>query len=106
MKAELIYFALFDLGMAVAFLLIGLLFIKSKGRAARYILGRRGYRPEESRRLDEDFCRRYGRRIMSWPFLFLLGLAVDLVWPGAGSTAAFLLFLVVLICHVKRMEKG
>ena len=91
----------FDLGMAVIFLAIGLLFYSSKGKAAGYLTGyQAGEDLELQTKKDEIICRIYGKRMMLWALPFVLGAVIDSQMPGYGITFAWIVWIGAFVWHM------
>ena len=83
-----------DFMMVLLYLIIGILFIRSNGRAIRYLTGHD---------LDENISNKSkelgiicGKQIMKWSLCFIIGFAIDLLWAGAGLILATILNTVLI----------
>lgn len=102
-----IFYICFDLLMACIMFLFGLLFYKSKGKAANLLAGYNNRPAEERKQYDEnEICRVYGKRRMIMAVPFLIGTVIDLRFVGIGCLIAwgiwFVLFILLLVERHKR----
>ena len=87
-----------DLVMACVFFLMGILFYKSNGKAASFLTGYNMKCAEERKKYDEKrMCKNYGKRMMFWPIPFVIGAAIDFVFPMKGTYTAWIIWTVMLI---------
>ncbi|OON85678.1 hypothetical protein BXO88_11360 [Oribacterium sp. C9] len=98
---------LFDLGMASIFFLTGLLFYISNGKAANLLTGYNMKSFEERKKFDENkMCKDYGKRIMFWAILFLIGSGIDIKFTCYGFIFACIswsvMFILFMIERAKR----
>ena len=88
-------FLWFDSMMVLLYLIIGIIFIRSNGRAIRYLTG---HDLDENRsNKSKELCIIYGKQIMKWSVCFIIGFAIDLFWVGAGLILATILNAVLII---------
>lgn len=93
-----VYCILFDLMMAILFFLIGFLFYKSNGKAANFLTGYNMKSIEERNKFDEDtLCKDYGKKIMLWSIPYLIGIGIDMYFPGKGIRIASILWIILFL---------
>ena len=83
-----------DFLMVLLYLIIGILFIKSNGRAILYLTGHD--LDENISNESKELCIIYGKQIMKWSVCFIIGFAIDLFWVGAGLILASILNAVLI----------
>ena len=83
-----------DFMMVLLYLIIGILFIRSNGRAIRYLTGHT--LDENIANKSKELCIIYGKQIMKWSVCFIIGFAIDLLCVGAGLILAFILNTVLI----------
>ena len=94
-----------DFMMVLLYLIIGILFIRSNGRAIRYLTGHN--LDENISNKSKELCIIYGKQIMKWSICFIIGFAIDLLLLGSGLILAIILNTVlifrsmVLIVHLE-----
>ena len=88
-------FLCIDSMMVLLYLIIGILFIRSNGRAIRYLTGHD--LDENISNTSKELCIIYGKQIMTWSVCFIIGFAIDLFWVGAGLILAVILNAVLII---------
>jgi hypothetical protein len=92
---------IFDLGMAICFILFGLWFYKSKGKASNYLTGYNQKSDVERKGNDEvEMCKIYGIRMMCWAIPFIIGAIVDVFKTGVGCTIAWIVWIGLFIWHM------
>ena len=97
---------LFDLMMSLVFLLIGTVFYRSKGNAARFLSGYKVKFVEDSKKVDEiKMCMDYGKRIMLWTVPFLIGAIIDVRFPSIGTLIAWVIWIAMFILFLKYRRK-
>ena len=101
------FYVIFDFCMAAIMLLFGMGFYKSGGKAADYLTGYNMRSADERRKYDENaMCKAYGKRMMYMSIPFLIGTAIDFLYPGIGCLIAWgiwlILFILLLIDRHKR----
>lgn len=95
------FLIVFDLGMAICFILIGLLFYKSNGKASNYLTGYNQKSDADRNGNDEvEMCKVYGIRMMCWAIPFVIGAIVDVFKPGVGCTIAWIVWIGLFIWHM------
>ena len=102
-----VFFAVFDGGMALCQLLLGIWFYAARGGTSAD--GDAPAPETQAKRSARRLYRRYGRRMMLWSIPFLAAVPLDLWKPGAGCIPAWLVYLVLVIWHVvdvTRYSKG
>ncbi len=93
-----VYCILFDLMMAILFFLIGFSFYKSNGKAANFLTGYNMKSIEERNKFDEDtLCKDYGKKIMLWGIPYLIGIGIDMYFPGKGIRIASILWIILFL---------
>ena len=88
-------FLWFDSMMVLLYLTIGMIFIRSDGRAIRYLTGHN--LDENISNKSKELCIICGKQIMKWSVCFIVGFAIDLLWAGAGLILATILNVVLII---------
>ena len=88
-------FLWFDSMMVLLYLIIGIIFIRSDGRAIRYLTGHN--LDENISNKSKELCIICGKQIMKWSVCFIVGFAIDLLWVGAGLILATILNVVLII---------
>ena len=84
-----------DFMMVLLYLIIGILFIRSNGRAVRYLTGHD--LDEKITNKSKELCIICGKQIMKWSLCFIIGFAIDLLWVGAGLILAAILNTILII---------
>ena len=84
-----------DFMMVLLYSIIGILFIKSNGRAIRYLTGHD--LDENISNKSKELCIICGKQMMKWSLCFIIGFAIDLLWVGAGLILAAILNTVLII---------
>ena len=87
-------FLCIDSMMVLLYLIIGILFIRSNGRAVRYLTGHD--LDEKITNKSKELCIICGKQIMKWSLCFIIGFAIDLLWAGAGLILATILNVVLI----------
>ena len=87
-------FLCIDFMMVLLYLIIGILFIRSNGRAVRYLTGHD--LDEKITNKSKELCIICGKQIMKWSLCFIIGFAIDLFWAGADLILATILNAVLL----------
>jgi len=86
-----------DLLIAVIFIVMGVLFIKSNGKGCNFISGYNLKTEEERKNYDEvKICKYVGKTILVWAVFFIIGALVDCFYKGIGIMLAFFLFIIGL----------
>ena len=98
---------IFDFSMAVLFFLFGIGFNKSEGKAVKFLAGYNEKSEDERKQYDESaMCKAYGKRMMFMSLPFLMGIIIDIYYPGIGCLVAwavwFVLFILLLVERRKR----
>ena len=88
-------FLCIDFMMVLLYLIIGIIFIRSNGRAIRYLTGHDF--DENISNKSKELCIICGKQIMKWSVCFIMGFAIDLLWVGAGLILATILNAVLII---------
>ena len=83
-----------DFMMILLYLIIGTLFIRSDGRAIRYLTGHD--LDENISNKSKELCIIYGKQIMKWSLCFIIGFAIDLFWVGVGLILAAILNTILI----------
>ena len=92
------FYVLFDIGMAMIMLAIGISFYKSNGKAANLLSGYNMRPAQERKKYDEkQMCRDYGKRMMYMAIPFSLGIVIDIWFAGIGCLVACGLWLAMFI---------
>jgi len=91
-----VFYVIFDIGMAVIMLAMGISFYKSNGKAADFLSGYNMRSAQERKKYDEkQMCRDYGKRMMYMAIPFLFGTVIDIWFTGVGCLVAWGLWLVM-----------
>jgi len=94
----MLFYVLFDIGMAVIMFAMGFLFYKSNGKAANLLTGYNMKPNKERKEFDEiQLCKDYGKRMMYMAVPFLLGTIIDIWFSGIGCLVAWGLWVVMFI---------
>ena len=94
----MVFYVLFDTAMAAMMFVMGFLFYKSNGKAARFLSGYTMKTAQARKKYDEvQMCRNYGKRMMAMAIPFLIGAAIDMQFAGAGCLVAWGLWLVQFV---------
>ena len=88
-------FLCIDFMMVLLYLIIGIIFIRSNGRAIRYLTGHDF--DENISNKSKELCIICGKQIMKWSLCFIVGFAIELLWVGAGLIIATILNVVLII---------
>ena len=92
------FYVLFDIGMAMIMLAIGISFYKSNGKAVNLLSGYNMRPAQERKKYDEkQMCRDYGKRMMYMAIPFSLGIVIDIWFAGIGCLVACGLWLAMFI---------
>lgn len=90
-----------DLLIAVIFIIMGVLFIKSNGKGCNFISGYNLATEEERKNYDEvKICKYVGKTILVWAVFFIIGALVDYFYQGIGIKLAFFLFIIAFAYHI------
>lgn len=100
------FYILFDIGMAVIMLALGISFYKSNGKAVNTLSGY-NMRPAQGRKKhnEKQICRDYGKRMMHMALPFLLGTVIDIWFAGIGCLVAWGLWLAMFILLIIERHK-
>jgi len=102
----MVFFVLFDIGMAAIMLGMGISFYKSNGKAANLLTG---YNMKPNKMHEEfnkiQLCKDYGKRMMFMAVSFLVGAVIDIWFPGIGCIVAWGLWLVMFILLLVERHK-
>ncbi|MBQ2990434.1 MAG: DUF3784 domain-containing protein [Clostridia bacterium] len=102
----MLFYVLFDIGMAVIMFAIGILFYKSNGKAVNLLTGYTMKPNKERKAFDEtQLCKDYGKRMMYMAAPFLVGAVVDSLFTGIGCIVAWGLWLVMFIFLLAERHK-
>ena len=100
MEVKLICISI-DMIMAIIFVIMGAIFIKSKGNACDFIAGYNMKSQGERKKYNEiKICNSFGKANMSWSIYFIVGAIVDYFKPGVGIKIASFIFIIAVIFHV------
>ncbi|SHJ08445.1 protein of unknown function [Clostridium cavendishii DSM 21758] len=95
------FFVIFDLGMALLLLILGLCFYKSKGKASNFLTGYNSKSTNEIEGFDDEkMCKDYGKRMTIWAIPFLIGTIVDIFKSGVGCALAWIGYIILFIWHM------
>ena len=94
----MVFYVLFDIGMAVIMLAMGISFYRSNGKAANVLSGY-NMRPAQERKMydEKQMCRDYGKRMIYMAILFLIGIVIDIRFVGTGCLVAWGLWIIQFI---------
>jgi len=94
----MLFYVLFDIGMAAIMFAMGILFYKSNGKAANLLTGYNIKKNKEHKEFDEiQLCKDYGKRMMYMAVPFSVGAVIDILFTGIGCIVAWGLWLVMFI---------
>ena len=66
--------------------------------AANFLTGYNMKSIEERNKFDEDtLCKDYGKKIMLWGILYLIGIGIDMYFPGKGIRIASILWIILFL---------
>ena len=94
--------------MALIFFLFGIVFYKSEGKAVKFLAGYNEKSEDERKKYDENaMCKSYGKRMIFMSLPFLLGILIDIQYPGIGCLLIswavwFVMFILLLVDRHKR----
>lgn len=89
---------IFDFAMAAIMFSFGIGFYKSNGKAARFLSGYNMKSDDERKKYDEPaICKAYGKRLMYMSLPFVVGIIIDISYPGVGCLIAWLIWVVMFI---------
>ncbi len=96
-----------DFTMALIFFLFGIVFYKSEGKAVKFLTGYNEKSEDERKKYDENaMCKSYGKRMIFMSLPFLLGIFIDIQYPGIGCLISwavwFVMFILLLVDRHKR----
>lgn len=101
MKSLNEFLLIFNAGMAILCILIGYAFLRSNGSASRFIAGYNTKSITEKQKFDrKKLCDVYGRRMILWSVVFIVGIVIDYFFPGVGTTFAWCAWVVMMIFHI------
>ena len=102
----MVFYVLFDIGMAVIMLAMGISFYKSNGKAANFLSGYNMKSAQERKKYDEkQMCGDYGKRMIYMAMPFLLGIVIDIWFAGIGCLVAWGLWLAMFILLIIERHK-
>ena len=102
----MVFYVLFDIGMAVVMFAIGFSFYKSNGKAANFLSGYNMRPVQERKKFDEkQMCRDYGKRMMYMALLFIFAMIIDIRFAGIGCLLAWGVWLVMFILLLNERHK-
>lgn len=98
---------LMNAGIAIIFMLIGYVFIKSNGKASKFIAGYNSKSELERKQFDEiKLCNDFGRRFIIWAVCFVIGIVLDYFFVGYGTILAWAMWTILFIWHFIDMNKN
>jgi hypothetical protein len=90
-----------DLLMVVIYIVLGIFFVKSKGKGCNFLSGYNLATPEERSNYDEvAICNYVGKTILLWAVFFVIGAVVDYFYQGFGIKLAFSLLIIALAYYI------
>lgn len=90
-----------DLTATIVFAIMALFFVKSNGKAAKYVSGYNWKSLDERRQYDEkQICVDLSCMFIIYSIVFSIGAVLDLFMTGFGSIAAWILFVILLIINL------
>jgi hypothetical protein len=92
---------LLDIGLALIFQVMGIYFIRSKGKGVKYIAGF-NFKPttEQSKYNLRDICIDTGVELILYGILFMIGGIIDLFFTGWGITVASIGLVILVFVSV------
>ena len=94
----MVFYVLFDIGMAAIMFAMGISFYQSNGKAASFLSGYNIRSVQERKKHDEkQMCMDYGKRMMYMGMPFLFGTVIDIWFTGVGCLVAWGLWLVMFV---------
>jgi ABC-type multidrug transport system fused ATPase/permease subunit len=101
MSAVQLCLLLIDLGLALILQVMGVYFIQSKGKGAKYIAGFNSKSKEEQSAYHlRDICVDFGIRFVLYGVLYTVGGVIDLFFTGWGMTIASVVFMILVFVNV------
>lgn len=92
------FYIVFDFAMAVIMFLFGIIFYKSKGKAARFLSGYNMKSKAERKKYDENtMCKAYGKRMILMSLPFIVGIVIDTQYQGIGCLIAWAVWVVMFV---------
>lgn len=92
----------FDVVMALVFLCLGFSFCASNGKGLKHLTGyKRRSGGERENGEERQICRSYGKIMMCWAIPFLIGLGIDIMYPGKGLFTAWMLWAVLYVYFLR-----
>lgn len=99
--SEVLFCILWQLGMFLISIALGIYFYCSHGKASRFIAGFNSKCREEQKKYDEDrICKDYGRKMCLMSLVFLAGFFIDLKWAGVGVWVSSVGLILVIFLHL------
>jgi hypothetical protein len=101
MSDEQLFLILFDIGLALIFQVMGIYFIRSKGKGVKYIAGFNfKTKKEQSEYNLQDICVDFGAQIVLYGVLFMIGGIIDLFFTWWGFSIATIGLMVLVFVNV------
>lgn len=98
------FYIIFDLIMAIIFFGLGIYFYTSKGKGIRFLTGYS--KTIKSKDYEVYLCKRYGKKIISWGLVFIIGGCIDAFYEGIGCLFAWAVwFVMFILLLVERSKK-
>ena len=92
------FYIIFDLVISFIFLILGFWFYKSNGKATECL---RGYsKTIKSKDYETYLCKRYGKRMIIWGIIFVIGACIDVFASGIGCLLAWIIWFILFIVHL------
>lgn len=99
----------FNLGMAFLMLILGIVFIYSQGKAARFLTGYQPRSKEERRGLDEEqLCQIYGKWFLAMAIPFIIGTLVAFFKDSLGlivGWGGWVILFILLLWTRRQLER-
>ena len=89
--------------------MFGIGFYKSERKAVKFLTGYNEKSEDERKKYDEStMSKAYGKRMMFMSLPFLMGIIIDIYYPGIGCLVAwavwFILFILLMVDRHKREQ--
>ncbi|MDR0948543.1 MAG: DUF3784 domain-containing protein [Lachnospiraceae bacterium] len=96
---------LLDIGLALILQIMGLCFIRSKGKGVKFIAGFNNKSEKEQSEYNlRDICIDFGMQLILYGTLFTGGVVIDLFFTGGGISLASVGFMVLVFVNVYRSK--
>ena len=92
------FYIIFDLVISFIFFILGFWFYKSNGKATECLSGYS--KTIKSKDYETYLCKRYGKRMIIWGIIFVIGTCIDVFAPGIGCLLAWIIWFILFIVHL------